>query len=106
MNGRVIMIQVLSAIPAAPTTGAQLTGTAGMLGFVSGFEWLLTAFAVVSLTLSVILFFRVSAGHQRTEQDLHQRLTDSAATNARLKQKNDQLTLTVKQMQQTIVGLS
>ncbi|MHC4705847.1 MAG: FtsB/FtsL family cell division protein [Planctomycetota bacterium] len=100
------MIRVLLAICVAPTAGAQLTGTADVLGFVSAFEWFLEAFAAVSLTMSVMLFFYVSARHQRAEQDLHQRLNASATTNAELRQENDELALTIKQLQQTIAGLS
>ncbi len=100
------MIQVLPAISSTPATADQLAAVTGMLGFVSGFEWFLTAFAVVSLALSVILFFWVSAGHRQTEQDLHQKLTDSAATNAQLRLNNEQLGITVKRLRQTIAGLS
>ncbi len=99
------MIQLLPAISLAPTTGDQLAAVTGMLGFVSGFEWFLTAFAVVSLALSVALFFWVSAGHRQTEQDLHQKLTESAATNARLSQKNGELAVADKELRQTIAGL-
>ncbi|MHC4167551.1 MAG: hypothetical protein ACYSWQ_11380 [Planctomycetota bacterium] len=100
------MIQILPTISMATTAGVQLTGAVGSFGFVSAFEWFLEACAVVSLTLSVMLLFWVSARHQRAEQDLHRRLNASATTNAELRQENHELTLTIKQLQQTIAGPS
>ena len=100
------MIQVLQAISLSSIAIDQSVGATGLLGFSSGVEWLLTAFAVLSLALSVALFFWVSAGHRRLEQCLTQKLTDSAAANARLRMENEELTATNKELRQTIAEIS
>lgn len=100
------MVQVLQAISLMPTAGDQLAGATGVLGFASGIEWMLTVFAVVSLTLSVILFFWVSAGHKRAGQELTQKLIDSAATNAKLRQDMRELKFTNKRLEQIVAEFS
>jgi hypothetical protein len=100
------MIHALQAIPPSSSVLGQSVGATGLLGLSSGIEWLLTIFAVVSLALSAALFFWVSAGHKHLEQSLTQKLTDSAATNARLRQENADLTATNRELRQTIAELS
>ena len=100
------MIQALQAIWLSPIAIDQSVGATGLLGFSAGVEWLLTAFAIVSLALSVALFFWVSAGHRRLEQCLTHKLTDSVAANARLRMENEELIGTNKDLQQTIAKIS
>ena len=100
------MVQVPLTISLAPTAGGQLAATTGLLALTAGTEWLLTAYAIVSLALSVILMFWVSRGHRRIEHYLSQELTDSVAAGTRLQQENDELTVANKELQQTIAEQS
>jgi len=99
------MVQVLPAIFMASAAGAHPAGTTGLFNFFSASGWFLEAFAAASLTVSVMLFFWVSARYHRTERDLHQRLNALAVTNAELRQENDQLILALEQLRQTGAGL-
>ena len=100
------MVQVLLSISLAPTAGDQLAAATGLLGLTSGIEWLLTAYAIVSLALSVILMFWVSHGHRRIEHCLSRELADSVAASAKLQQKNDELTVANEELRQTIAEQS
>jgi len=100
------MVQVLLSVSLASTAGTHLAGATGQLALSSGVEWFLTAYAIVSLTLSVILMFWVSHGHKRIELRLSQELTDSAAAMAKLQRNYDELTVANKELQQTITELS
>ncbi len=99
------MVQILLAISLAPTAGGRLTGSTGLLGFASGIEWLLTAFAIVSLALSVILLFFVYGEHRRSERHLNQELNASAARNAELVKQNYELELANRELRQAIVEI-
>lgn len=100
------MIQVLQAISLSPIAIDQSVGATGLLGFSSGVEWLLTSFAIVSLALSVGLFFCVTVGHKRIQDDLSQRLTNVVSNNAELRRANEELTCTNKDLRQTIAEIS
>jgi len=100
------MAQVLLSVSLPPTAGACLAQTTGLSALSSGFEWFLTAYAIFSLTLSVILLFWVSHGHKRIELRLSQELADSAAAIDKLQQKNDILTANNEELRQTICELS
>ena len=100
------MLQVLLTISLAPTAGDQLAAATGLLALTAGSEWLLTAYAIVSLALSVVLLIWVFRGHRRIERYLSQELTDSVAAGTRLQQENDELTVANKELRQTITELS
>ncbi|MBL7185857.1 MAG: hypothetical protein ISS70_06000 [Phycisphaerae bacterium] len=100
------MVQVLLSISLAPTAGGQLAAATGVLGPISGVEWVLTAFTILSLSLSVILFFWVSVQHKRATQELTQKIIYSAATNAKLKQETDELKVTNRRLEQIIADHS
>ena len=100
------MVQVLLSVSLAATAGAYSAGATGLLAFSAGVERLLTAYAVVSLALSVILLFWVSQGHKRIELCLGRELAESAVASAKLQQKNDELTVANKELRQTIAELS
>ena len=100
------MIQTLVSVSLVPTAGTHLAAATGLLALSAGVERLLTAYAIVSLALSVILLFWVSQGHKRIELYLGQELAESAAASAKLQQKNDELTVTNKELRQTITEQS
>jgi len=100
------MLQVLLTTSLAPTVGDQLAAATGLIGLTSGTEWLLTAYAIVSLALSVVLLIWVFRGHRRIERYLGKELADAVAASAELQQKNDELTVANKELQQTIAEQS
>jgi hypothetical protein len=100
------MIQILVSVSLAPTAGTHLTAATGLLALSAGVERWLTAYAIVSLALSIILLFWVAHGHKRIELCLSQKLVESAAASAKLQQKNDELTVANKELRQTIVEQS
>jgi len=100
------MVQILLSVSLAPTAGTHLTATTGLLALSAGLEGFLTAYAVVSLALSLILMFWVAHGHKRIELCLSQKLAESAAASAKLQQKNDELTVATEKLRQTIAKLS
>jgi hypothetical protein len=100
------MVRVLLSISLAPIAGGQLAAATGLLALSAGAEWLLTAYAIVSLALSVILMFWVSHGHRRIEHYLSRELADSVAASTRLQQENDELTASNEELRQTIAEQS
>jgi len=100
------MVQVLLSVSLAATAGAYSAGATGLLALSAGGERLLTAYAIVSLALSVILLFWVSQGHKRIELCLGRELAESAVASAKLQQKNDELTVANKELRQTITEQS
>ena len=100
------MVQILLSVSLAPTAGTHLTAATGLLALSAGVEQLLTAYAIVSLALSIILLFWVAHGHKRIELCLSKELAESAAASAKLQQKNDELTVANKELRQTIIAQS
>ena len=100
------MVQVLLSVSLAPTAGTHLTAATGLLALSAGAERLLTGYAIVSLALSIMLMFWVAHGHKRIELCLSKELAESAVASAKLQQKNDELTVANKELQQTIIEQS
>lgn len=100
------MLQVLLTISLVPTAGGQLAAATGLLALTAGSEWLLTAYAIVSLALSVVLLIWVFRGHRRIERYLGEELADAVAASAELQQKNEELTVANKELRQTIAEQS
>ena len=100
------MVQILLSASLAPTAGAYLPAATRLLALSSGVEWFLSAYAIVSLIMSIILLTWVSHGHRRVSCCLSQELAESAAASAKLQQKNDELTVANKELRQTIAEQS
>ena len=100
------MVHVLLSVCLGVTAGDFLAAATGPLAFSSGVEWFLTAYAIVSLSLSLILLFWVSRGHKRVEIRLNRELADSLAAVDKPRQKNNELTAASGELRQTIAELS
>jgi hypothetical protein len=100
------VVHVLLSVCFEANAGDCLAAARGLLALSPRTELLLTAYAVVSLALSVILLFWAIHQHRRIERRLSQELADSVAATDRLQQKNDELTAANEQLRQTIAGLS
>jgi hypothetical protein len=100
------MVHVLLSVCLGVTAKDRLAAAIGPLALSSGFEWFLTGYAVVSLSLSLILLFWVSSGHKRIELRLNRELADSVAAIDKLQQKDDELRAANEQLRQRIAELS
>ena len=100
------MVHVLLSVCLGAAAGDCLAAGTRPRVLSSGVEWLLTGYAIVSLSLSLILLFWVSHGHKRIELRLNRELADSLAAIDKLQQKNDELTAANEQLRQRIAELS
>ena len=100
------MVHVLLSVRLGATVGDFMAAATGLLAISRGFEWFLTTYAIVSLSLSLLLLSWVSRGHKRIELRLNRELADSLAAIDKLQQKNDELTAANEQLRQRIAELS
>ncbi len=98
-------IQGLQAMSLGLTAYERWDAARGAFG-TSGVEPWLTWFAIVSLTLAVILLLWVYTKRARTEKELRNNLTDSTITIFKLRQEKDELATANKKLQQAIAELS
>lgn len=99
------MVHVLLSVYLAPTAGTCSAAARGLLALSPRTESLLTAYAVVSLALSVILLFWAMHQHRLIQSRLSQELADSTAVIGKLQEKNDELTAANEELRSTIAEL-
>ena len=99
-------MQGLQAIFLSLTGYERWDAARGTIGTSFGAEPWLTGFAVVALTLAVILLLWVYAKRARTEVNLRQNITDLTITTFKLRQEKDELAAANKKLQRAITELS
>ena len=99
-------MQGLQAIFLGLTSYERWDAASGTFGTSFGAEPWLTWFAIISLTLAVILLLWVYAKRARTENKLRNNVLDLTITVSDLQQEKDILAAANKKLQQTIAEFS
>lgn len=94
-----IILQELYVISLS-LTSTEKWRAAGSFASHTKVEGLFTVLAMIALITAIILLFWVFSKYRRSEHDLTIQITGLSVNNIKLRQKNDELTITNEKLQQ------